>query len=118
MVVTGVVEDVRVIVDLEQQWASTLICTPHQQPSAFGNVLGHAASPCDAPSLPRVHTQEYVKPDDHTVSACVSNDLPGVMLPVGLNKASSSKEHKKPKLAGHEVHAQIGGGTFGDVYRA
>ena len=40
------------------------------------------------------------------------------MLPVGLNKASSSKEHKKPKLAGYEVHEHIGGGTFGDVYRA
>ena len=42
--------------------------------------------------MPRVHTQEYVKPDD--------------------------KEHKKPKFAGYEVHAHIGGGTFGDVYRA
>ena len=62
------------------------------------------------------HIQEYVKPDDHTVSACVSNDLPGVMLPVGLHKASSSKEHIQPKLAGYAVHDHIGGGTFGDVY--
>ena len=68
--------------------------------------------------MPRVYTQEYVKPDDRTVSACVSNDLPGVVLPVGLHKASSSKEHKKPKLAGYEVHEHIGGGTFGDVFRA
>ena len=66
----------------------------------------------------RDHTQEDVKPDDHTVSACVSNDLPGVMLPVGLNQASSTKAHKKPKLAGYEVHAHIGGGTFGYMYRA
>ena len=59
-----------------------------------------------------------MNPDDHTVSARVSNDLPGVMLPVGLNKASASKEHNKPKLAGYEVHVHIGRGTFGYVYRA
>ena len=41
----------------EQQGASTLISTPHQQPSAFGDVLDHAASPCDAASVPRVHTK-------------------------------------------------------------
>ena len=70
-----------------EQGTSTLTSTAHQQPSAFGDVWGHAASACDAASVSRVHNQEDVKPDDHTVSACVSNDLPGVMLPVGLNKA-------------------------------
>ena len=68
--------------------------------------------------MSRVHIQEDVKPYDHTVSACVGNDLPGVMLLVRLNKASSIKEHKKPNLAGYEVHADIGGGTFRYVYRA
>ena len=79
----------------------------------------HAASACDdAASVSRGHTQEYVKPDDHTVSACVNNDLPGVMLPVGSAKASFSKAHKKRKLVGYAVHEHIGGGTFGYVYRA
>ena len=40
------------------------------------------------------------------------------MLPVGLNKAYSSKEHEKRKLVGYEVHEHIGGGTFRYVYRA
>jgi hypothetical protein len=30
----------------------------------------------------RIHIQEDVKPDEHTVSACVSNDMPGVLPPV------------------------------------
>ena len=102
-----------------EQGTSTLTPTPHQQPSAFVDVWDHAASARDAASVSRAHTQEYVsvKPDDHTVSACVSNYLPGVMIPVGFNTASSSKEHRKPNLAGYEVHEHIGG-TFGDVYRA
>ena len=68
--------------------------------------------------MSRVHTQQHVKPDEHTVSARVSNDLPGVLPPVVSNRASSSKEHKQPKLAGYQVHEHIGGGAFGNVYRA
>ena len=118
MVVTGV-EDVSFHLEVHQnRGASTFTSTPHQQPSAFGYVWDHAASACDAASVSRAHTKENVNPDDHTVSACVSNDLPGVLLSVGLHKPSSSKEHQKPKLAGYQAHEHLGGGTFRYAYRA
>ena len=62
---------------------------------------------------------EEKKPNEDTISASASYALPGVLPPVVFKKASSSKEHHKiPRLAGYQVHEHIGGGTFGDVYRA
>jgi hypothetical protein len=98
MVASGV-EDVSIHLEAHQNKGHQLghqRLTHNHHP--FGNVWGHAASACDAASVSRVQSQEYVKPDDHTVSACVSNDLPGAMLPVGLKYGFFQQRIPEPQV--------------------
>ena len=91
-----------------------------EQDDTAGHVQSHGGLAAAA-SGERDDTPGHVHSHENSAAAASGAVLPFVLPPVVLNCTSTSGTYlrkKTPKLAGYTIHEHIGGGTYGDVYKA